>query len=156
MLPEVVADRIRSEMGQIDELFRQFDELIGSPPGMEPDLVRRTALAAVLHSFYTGVEAILLTVAKEVDQQAPSGPRWHRDLLDQCMERTDKRPAVISREARGSLDRYLAFRHFFRQAYSFVLRWEDMRDLVTEADGTWAKTKEEVERWLAQIQRPGG
>ena len=43
---------------------------------------------------------------------------------------------------------YLAFRHFFRQAYAYVLRWEEMRDLVDGLASTWARTKTEIEAWL--------
>ena len=39
-------------------------------------MVERTALGSVLHSFYTGLEGIFLTVAKRVDEQVPSGNRW--------------------------------------------------------------------------------
>ena len=42
----------------------------------------------------------------------------------------------------------LAFRHFFRQAYAYVLRWEEMRDLVNGLASTWAQTKTELETWL--------
>jgi hypothetical protein len=37
-----------------------------------------TALASVLHSFYNGLENIFLSIARHVDQQVPTGDRWHR------------------------------------------------------------------------------
>lgn len=152
MLDEVVRDQIRSEIDQIDELFAQFSELMESALAGEPDQVQLAALASVLHSFYTGVEAILLTVAKRVDERVPSGERWHRDLLDQTAAATDLRPAVLSEDVRATLDRYLAFRHFFRQAYSFVLRWGDMRDMVDDARPTWAAVRDEIMCWLRESQ----
>ena len=114
----------------------------------EPSVVERTALGSVLHSFYTGLEGIFLTVAKRVDKQVPSGDRWHRDLLDQIAAGTDLRPSLISKETKESLQTYLAFRHFFRQAYAYVLHWEEMRDLVNGLASTWARTKTEIEAWL--------
>ncbi|MEW6751618.1 MAG: hypothetical protein AB1505_11680 [Candidatus Latescibacterota bacterium] len=53
---DLVRDQIRSEMGQLDEPFEQFGELVGSSLCAEPELVQRAALGAVLHSFYTGVK----------------------------------------------------------------------------------------------------
>ena len=150
-MDKVLRQQIRSEIEQIDELFEQFAELIASSASTEPDLVQRAALASLLHSFYTGVEAILLTVAKRVDKSVPEGARWHRDLLDQSLVANDRRPAVITPAVRVSLDQYLAFRHFFRQAYSFVLRWDDMRELVGKAEKTWADVKRSVENWLKEI-----
>ena len=154
MLDNVVRDQIRSEIDQIDELFAQFAELMDSSLASEPDPVERVALASVLHSFYTGVEAILLTVAKRVDECVPSGGSWHRELLDQSVAATDLRPAVVSAEVRTALDRYLAFRHFFRQAYSFLLGWERRRDLVADARRTWSDAKGEIDGWLRETQAP--
>lgn len=44
--------------------------------------------------------------------------------------------------------RELAFRHFFRQAYAYVLNWEDRRDLVERLQPTWASVKTEIEAFL--------
>ena len=154
MLPDAVRDLIDSEIDQIDELFAQYRDLLDRAATKEPDHVQRAALASVLHSFYTGVEGILLTVAKRVDEQVPHGSHWHRELLDQSVTATDLRSALLSGTLRNNLDRYLAFRHFFRQAYSFSLRWNEMRDLVVEANSTWSKVKGELLDWLARHDRP--
>jgi len=118
----------------------------------EPGHVQRAALASVLHTFYTGVESVLLTVAKRVDHRVPSGERWHRDLLDQSATATDRRPAVLSEQVRTSLEVYLGFRHFFRQAYTFVLRWDEMRVLVTDSRKTWSLVRNDLERWLLEVE----
>ena len=101
-----------------------------------------------IEDLFTEFEGIFLTVAKRVDKRVPSGDRWHRDLLDQVAAATDLRPSLISKETKESLQPYLAFRHFFRQAYVYVLHWEEMRDLVNGLASTWARTKTEIEAWL--------
>ena len=148
MLDDLVRDQLRSEILQIEDLFAEFSELLDKSAKTEPSVVERTALGSVLHSFYTGLEGIFLTVAKRVDKQVPSGDRWHRALLDQVAAATDRRTALISKETKESLQAYLAFRHFFRQAYAYVLRWEEMRDLVNGLASTWARSKTEIEAWL--------
>ena len=148
MLDDLVRDQLRSEILQIEDLFAEFSELLDKSAKTEPSVVERTALGSVLHSFYTGLEGIFLTVAKRVDKQVPSGDRWHRDLLDQVAAATDRRTALISKETKESLQAYLAFRHFFRQAYAYVLRWEEMHDLVNGLASTWARSKTEIEAWL--------
>ena len=150
MLDSVVHDLLRSEIEQIDELLMQFAGPIASSASSPPDLVQMAALASVLHSFYTGVEGILVTVAKRVDERVPTGSRWHPDLLDQSVASNGRRPAILTQEVRAGLDRYLAFRHFFRQAYSFQLRWDEMRDLVLDIRQTWTATKGDIESWLRQ------
>ena len=148
MLDDIVRDQLRSEILQIEDLFAEFAELLDKSASTEPNMVERAALGSVLHSFYTGLEGIFLTIAKRVDEQVPSGDRWHRDLLDQVAAATDRRTALISKETKESLQAHLAFRHFFRQAYTYVLRWEEMRDLVNGLASTWARTKTELEAWL--------
>lgn len=148
MLDDIVRDQLRSEILQIEDLFAEFSELLDKSEKTEPSVVERTALGSVLHSFYTGLEGIFLTVVKRVDEQVPSGDRWHRDLLDQVAAATNQRTALISKETKESLQAYLAFRHFFRQAYAYVLRWEEMRDLVNGLASTWARTKTQIESWL--------
>ncbi len=148
MLDDIVRDQLRSEILQIEDLFAEFAELIDKSASTEPNMVERAALGSVLHSFYTGLEGIFLTVAKRVDEQVPAGDRWHKDLLDQVAAATDLRPFLISKETKESLQTYLAFRHFFRQAYAYVLHWEEMRELVNGLASTWTRTKTEIEAWL--------
>lgn len=148
MLDEVVRDQIRSEIQQIEDLFVEFSQLLDKAGTGEPDVVEKAALASVLHSFYTGLEGIFLTVAKRVDAHVPGGDRWHRDLLDQIATATDSRGVLISEDTKETLREYLAFRHFFRQAYSYVLRWEEMRDLVERLVSTWKQARAEIEVFL--------
>ena len=87
-----------------------------------PDAIELSALAAMLHSFYTGIENIFKRIALELDGAMPRGESWHRELLDAMTGPTQARGAVISLPLRGQLREYLGFRHVFRQAYSFQLR----------------------------------
>ena len=48
-----------------------------------PTDIELSALAAALHSFYTGVENIFKRVALELDAQPPQGESWHRDRKEQ-------------------------------------------------------------------------
>jgi hypothetical protein len=145
MLDDIVRDQIQSEIQQIEDLFVEFSELLDNSATIDPNTIERTALGSVLHSFYTGLEGIFLTVAKRVDGKVPSGERWHRDLLDQITAPTDLRNLLISAETKESLREYLAFRHFFRQAYVYVLHWEEMRGLVNGLKPTWTRVKTEIE-----------
>ena len=107
----------------------------------------------MLHSFYTGVEGILISIVKQIDE-VPHGARWHRDLLDRALVATDRRPAILTQAVRDSLNGYLAFRHFFRQAYSFVLRWGDMQELVSGLEPVWDNVRRDLETWLEAANVP--
>lgn len=133
--------KIRYEIAQIEELLSSYSPLLQVAVARTPDLTEVTALAAVLHSFYNGIENIFGIVAKEIDQHFPGGTNWHRDLLDQMTRATDKRAAVIDKSESEILIEYLSFRHFFRHSYSFHLDWDQMRALVTGMSSNWKTIK---------------
>jgi len=47
---------------------------------------------------------------------------------------------------------YLAFRHFFRQAYSFNFDWLKMSHLVLNAENTMKLFEDEVDNFIDSIQ----
>ncbi len=75
----------------------------------------------------------------------------HRRLLDQVSARTDDQPAVVSEELKTRLRPYLDFRHVFRHAYTFDLRWDKMRELVLDCEATLATLHEELATFLADV-----
>ena len=110
---------IKLEIEQIDKLLEKYEDLLRDCVDKKPDLVKMTAAASVLHSFYNGIEGVFLTISKRIDNLVPSGPQWHRDLLTSMAKDTGSRRAVITSELKNILADYLAFRHFYRHAYSF-------------------------------------
>ena len=148
MLNDVGRDQIRSEIEQIEDLFVRFGPLLSKSETGEPDIVELSALGSVLHSFYTGLEGIFLTMVKRVDADVPAGDRWHMDLLDRVTMRTDRRGGVVSESTKQELEAYLAFRHFFRHAYTYILEWNEMQDLVEGLREIWAMVKKEIETFL--------
>lgn len=145
MLDERTRAHIVREIRQIDQLFQEYEDLLQKARQREPGLVELTALGAVLHSFYTGVESIFQTVAKRVDEHMPSGDQWHRELLLQMVREGERRGEVISQATRETLEAYLGFRHVYRHAYSFRLTWPQMRRLVYDLPDVWARLKSEIQ-----------
>jgi hypothetical protein len=102
-----------------------------------PTEIELSALAALLHSFYTGVENIFKRVAVELDGEPVRGDYWHRELLLRMKSPTAHRPALLSVELHDTLNEYLRFRHVFRNAYSFDLDWQKMSPLVLRLEETF-------------------
>lgn len=97
--------------GELDEAASRLDD----PPWA-------SHAAVALHAWYTGLESALERVARALDAEVPEGERWHRDLLSQVtVELPGVRPAVLPRSLLAELTELLAFRHFFRHAYSAAL-----------------------------------
>jgi hypothetical protein len=115
-----------------------------------PNIVELTAFASVLHSFYNGIEKILLIIAKNIDESTPSDANWHRSILLQMTKENRSRKPVLSQEMKVELTKYLTFRHFFRHSYSFHLEWEELKKLVKPIHSVWKKFKSEILVFLSQ------
>jgi hypothetical protein len=122
--------QVAVELEQLNYLLQTHRPLLSKCESIKPDSIELSALAAMLHAFYTGIENILRRVTVELDGEPPKGEFWHRQLLDKMAHPGPARLAVISTPLRDALRDYLYFRHVFRQAYTFELRWEKMAGLV--------------------------
>ncbi len=86
---------------------------------------------SILHDFYTGVEKIFESIAKEVDNRLPLGEEWHSELLHQMtLNIPGLRPPVITPHTEKKLREYLGFRHLFRERYGFELDWKKLKKLL--------------------------
>lgn len=146
-----LARQINVEREQLRRLIEIHSRLIANCASQPPNEIELSALAALLHSFYTGIENIFKRVVIELDGEAPRGEAWHRQLLDAVANPTTVRGALISESLRDTLSEYLAFRHVFRQAYSFDLRWEKMSTLVLNCEPTFRRLETELEVFLQEL-----
>ncbi len=139
------------ELEQLNILLRDHRPLINKVTTEEPGRIEISALAAMLHAFYTGIENIFKRVKIELNEDMIKNEFWHRELLDSMAQSGTGRPAVISPSLRETLRGYLDFRHVFRQAYTFELRWEKMAGLVQESEETLNRLESELDiffKWL--------
>ncbi len=142
--------QVQVELNQLHSLLATHRALLEKRAEAAPDTTELAALAALLHSFYTGVENIFKRIAVEIDGAAPAGEFWHSQLLDGMMKMTRLRNPVISPALRARLKEYLEFRHVFRQAYIFQLRWEKMQPLVIDCDETFRQFETELNSFLGE------
>ncbi len=153
-------DKLRKEVAferqQLHRLLEVHGSLVTKCAETPPTAVELSALAAMLHAFYNGIENILKRVADEVDRRIPSGQLWHQKLLLAMREPNDSLPAVLSPALSGHLREYLQFRHVFRHAYTFELDWEKMRPLVLGCQQTLAEFEKELDSFLRAGSDPTG
>jgi hypothetical protein len=75
-------------------------------------------VAANLHGYYTALETLCERVARQLDDNVPTGPTWHVDLLSQMqIEVPGLRPRVLAATVIDDLHELRKFRNFFRNAY---------------------------------------
>ncbi|HMC27893.1 MAG TPA: hypothetical protein VKM56_08890 [Verrucomicrobiae bacterium] len=144
-----------AERAQLQRLLAGARPLLSKCGETVPSEIELAALAAVLHSFYTGIENILKRVAVELDREPVGGEAWHRDLLSRMTQRHRQRAAVLSSALHDRLLDYLGFRHFFRHAYSFDLDWPKMSPLVLRLQKTFHEVETALDDFLASADESG-
>lgn len=145
---EKAKSQIIFEIQQIDELLTSFCELLEKSKVEEPTLIELTALGSVLHSYYNGIENIFKTIGKYIDGNLPNGNHWHAQLIRQMTQVTYKRDPVISEDLKEKLAEYLAFRHFYRNSYSFFLKWNELKKLTDPVIILWSQCKIELKIFM--------
>ena len=152
-------DRFRkqqaTEREQLRRLLAGMQSLLRRCAFAPPNEIELSALAAFLHSFYTGIENLFKRAAVELDTQPVQGETWHRELLKRMTQPGPNRPAWLSAELHNDLLEFLRFRHVFRTAYSFDLQWEKMSPLVLRCEATLTQLEQELDRLLKAAPSSG-
>jgi hypothetical protein len=141
-------EQVALERRQIHRLFRIHRALLEKCTARAPDDIELSALAAMLHSFYNGMENIFKRITLELGDPMPGSESWHKGLLDGMTEATANRNAVLSPHLRSRIKEYLEFRHVFRHAYTFDLRWDRMKALVLGCEETFQLMEADLDRFF--------
>ena len=138
--------QVQAELQELEAELRTFRPMITRSRRAVPRQVNAFALAALLQSFYNGIENIFKRIILESGEALPHGEMWHQDLLKRMAMGSEKRRAVLSEEMWMRLLEYLRFRHFFRQAYSHHLNWGKMKPLVHSLEETYQLFRDEIQK----------
>jgi uncharacterized protein YutE (UPF0331/DUF86 family) len=105
-------------------------------------------MGTFLHDFYTWIENILKQILRAKGISIPMSGSWHRDLL---IRASDEK--IITETTRKQLAKYLAFRHFFVHAYSFLLDERELRSLVDDVFGTYSRFEDEIDTFVRETNQ---
>ncbi len=141
---------------ELGKLARLIDEVRDANTLLEarvPTSLELRGAADLGHDWYTGLEKCFESIATTIDGGAPSGPRWHRDLLLRMGDALPPlRPAVLSAEVLAEIDDYLRFRHLFRSLYGFELHWERVQPLLERLPDLHQRVAAEIARFGAFLR----
>ncbi|HIC88571.1 MAG TPA: hypothetical protein EYP04_04115 [Anaerolineae bacterium] len=142
---------VEDELKALERVAGQMDELL-TRCADPPTWIELTAMASLLHQFYTGVESIFERIGVTLGEGLPKSAYWHIDLLNQMAEKREKvRPAVIDEPLRARLKDYLDFRQFFRHAYGYTLEWSKMRWMVESLSETLTLLREQLDAFFETL-----
>ena len=140
--------KILFEISQIDKLLDKSKPLLDLCKIKNPDYIEMSAAALLLHSFYNGIENILVLVFKHYDEELPNDNKWHMKLLDKAFVSKDNRRQIFQIELQKTLEEYLRFRHYIRHAYGFQLDWTRMENLIDHVKNIWQIVKENLNSFI--------
>ena len=124
-----MADLLERIQAECENIKQVLAELASANSLEKLSTLELAGVATLIHNFYNGIENILKQILLHQGIKLPTGPSWHRELLD-IAESVN----VISSSTLQELRRYLAFRHFFSHGYAFDLKVEIIKPLAQDAD----------------------
>ena len=80
-------EKIEHEISRIEKLINDAKPLLDLCKSKEPDFVEITATAQILHSFYNGVESVVILFLKSISEKIPNDIRWHKTLFELFIKR---------------------------------------------------------------------
>ena len=113
---------VSAQIKEIEKIYRAIED---REKGAKTDQATLESLGYKLHNLYCAFEDLFKIVAQYFENQIEDVARYHKELLRRLsLSIEGVRPALISEKTYKLLDELRAFRHFFRHAYSYELRYE--------------------------------
>ncbi len=136
-----------AEYENIDTVLAEIASLMvpGKSDYSTPELA---ALATFIHNCYNGFENVLKRVLIYESIEITDSATWHKDLLQKATT-----GGIIGENLRDRLSVYLSFRHFFVHAYTFTLKWKELKPLIEAIAETVVDFKTAVSRYIETPDR---
>jgi hypothetical protein len=127
-------EKIEHEIARIEKLLSDAKPLLDLCKIKEPEFVEITATAQILHSFYNGVESVVILFLKSIFKIA----FWLNS----------KNIIILRKDIKERMEKYMYFRHFIRHSYSSELKWSEMEILIKELEEIWKIIKIDFESFI--------
>jgi hypothetical protein len=147
-LDDNLKEKVEHEIARIGKLINDAKPLLDLCRIRTPDFIEITAAAQILHSFYNGVESVIMLLLKSMDEKTPNDSRWHKTLFEITFGLNSKNMMILREDLKGQLEKYMYFRHFIRHSYSSELEWSEMETLIKNLEGTWEMIKTDLEAFI--------
>jgi hypothetical protein len=143
-LDKKLQKKINAEIENIEKLFRESKPLFDLCKIKTFGFIEASAVSLTLHSFYNGIENILLLIGKNIDESIPHGQEWHTTLFNNAFTANSNRTSIFREEIKAELKEYLTFRHFIRHAYNYAIDNVKLKPLIENIENVWIKIKEDL------------
>ena len=127
------------ELKQIETELGVINRIAGKHKLLGRDEVQVRAAASSLQSIYNGIEKMIGFVLKNKGYSQRDSRTSHADLLV-----AGRDLGVLSEALAGSLRELMAFRHFFRHSYGFMIDNELLNPLIQRITGIVRSVAQEL------------
>ena len=136
-----------AEFENIEAVLAELTSLMVSGK-LEYSTPELAALATFIHNCYNGVENVLKRILIYESKELPDSATWHKGLLEMAAAK-----GIIDESLHERLSVYLSFRHFFVHAYSFALKWKELKPLAEGIAETIVDFKKATSGYVKNLSR---
>jgi hypothetical protein len=144
-----LSEEIAVELEALEETVNELLALQEDVADREPTVREKTAAAAFLAQFYSGIENILKRICYHHNVPLPSGETWHIELFQRfCSPSHSDLPALFDDTLASSLAPYRRFRHVIFHSYGFQLDWDRMAAGVANVQSVFLQFRSSLSDYL--------
>ena len=149
----MTADQLKAEIAfefdALRQVVNELDALRQEVAGREPTVREKTAAAAFLAQFYSGIENILKRLSRFHGVELPTGENWHFDLFKRfCQPEHRPLPVLFDEGLARQPGPFHRFRHVVHHGYGFQIEWSRMGEGLEQVSQLLAEFRSRVEAHL--------
>jgi hypothetical protein len=149
---EELKAEIEIEFNLLQQVVDELEALRRDAAGREPSVREKTAAAAFLAQFYSGVENILKRLSRFHEVMLPVGDNWHFELFNRfCPPGHAPLPQLFDEILERQLGAFRRFRHVVHHGYGFQIEWDRMREGVDQVGAILAALRSRVAAHLGEL-----
>jgi hypothetical protein len=150
--PEELREEIAVELEALKATVNELLALQEDVARRQPTIREKTAAAAFLAQFYTGIENILKRISRYHGVPLPSGETWHVDLFQRfCSPSHPDLPELFDEALASALAPYRRFRHVAFHGYGFQLDWDRMSEGVATVQDVFTRLEACLSEYLESV-----
>jgi len=152
MKREDIQEEISIEIENIRMTIQELNAIYRDVEGKTPSVRDKTAAAAFLAQFYSGIENILKRISHFLGVPLPSGDTWHVDFFRRfCIPPLHPLPLLFDAPLASELAAYRKFRHVVHHGYGFQLEWERMEEGIRHVDDIFERFLVSLEAYIKAL-----
>jgi hypothetical protein len=141
-------EKIHHEISRIEKLLNDAKPLLSLCKIRSPDFIEITAASQILHSFYNGIESVVILFLKGINKKVPNDGRWHKTLFEIAFRLDSGNITIFRDDIKEQMEKYMYFRHFIRHSYSSELNWSEMEPLIKNLEEIWETIKDDFNSFI--------